>query len=99
MPANKAQFVAKLSENTGLSTAQAEAVTNALPETLGEWLKEHGADAPGSFVGEIDGGLRLELTRTPIPTPHWNLGIELTATGLDDFGEGSGRFGLPVENA
>lgn len=99
MSANKAQFIAKLAENSGLTLAQAEAATNAMPETLGEWMKEYGAVSPGSFVGELDGGIRLEMSRSVTPAPHWEVRASFTAGGLADFGDGSARFGLPVENA
>lgn len=99
MSASKSQFISTLSAKAGITLAEAEAATNALPEALGEWLKANGAVSPGSFVGEIDGGLRLEMSRTMTPAPHWTLDIKMTASGLTDFGDGSARFGLPVENA
>lgn len=99
MSANKSQFISKLAENSGLTLAQAESATNALPETFGEWLKESGAVSPGSFIGEIDGGLRFEMSRTMTPSPHWAVDVKFTASGLADFGDGATRFGLPVENA
>ncbi len=97
MAANKTQFIDVLAHLTGLTNAQAENVTNKLPDALGIWLKNNGATAPGQFIGEMDGGLRLELNRQANPN-QWNLNTTLTGSGLIDFGDGSDRFGLPVVN-
>ncbi len=99
MAANKAQFIAILSVKAGISLAEATAATNALPEALGEWMKVNGATAPGQFVGEMDGGLRLVMSRDVAPAPHWEIKATLTDAGLTDFGDGAARFGLVVENA
>jgi len=99
MAATKAQFIATLSAKAGITIAEATAAVNAMPEAFGEWLKENGAVAPGSFIGEIDGGLRLEMSRAMTPAPHWTVDVKFTAAGLNDFGDGATRFGLPVENA
>lgn len=99
MSANKSQFIAKLAAKSGLTLAQAEAATNALPEALGEWMKDGGASGPGTFTGDIDDSLSLNMTRTMSPNPHWILKTTLAPGGLTDFGNGSLRFGLPVENA
>lgn len=98
MSANKAQFINILSAKAGISIAEATAATNALPEAFGEWLKTNGA-GPGSFTGEIDGGLKFDMARTMTPAPHWTVDVKFTASGLSDFGDGATRFGLPVENA
>ena len=97
--ADKAQFIAVLSAKAGISIAEATAATNALPEAFGEWLKTHGAAAPGIFSGEIADGLKFDMARTMTPAPHWTVDIKLTAGGLNDFGDGAARFGLAVENA
>lgn len=99
MAADKTQFIAILASKAGITIAEATAATNALPEALGEWMKTHGPVAPGHFVGEMDGGLRLELLRDAAPAPHWELKTTLTNSGLGDFGDGNLRFGLVVENA
>lgn len=99
MAANKSQFIAKLAEKSGLTLAQAEAATNAMPETFGEWLKESGASGSGSFSGEIADGFKMEMSRTTSPSPHWTLKTTLTPGGLTDFSDGATRFGLVVENA
>lgn len=101
MAANKAQFIAALETAAGISTAEATAATNALPEALGAWMKDNGAGAPGSgtYSGEIADGLKLEMTRTTQPAPHWVVKVTFTAGGLTDYGDGAARFGLAVENA
>lgn len=95
--AAKTQFIDVLAHLTGLTNAQAETVVNKLPDALGIWLKNNCATAPGQFIGEMDGGLRLELNRQANPN-QWNLNTTLTGSGLIDFGDGSDRFGLPVVN-
>lgn len=96
--ANKAQFIDTLAHRTSLDAAQAEEVTNALPEIFGEWLRSFGANPQGgAYSGEISGGLKFDLVRQQNPN-QWNLNITLTADGLNDFGNGSDRFGLPVVN-
>lgn len=98
MSANKAQFIDTLDHRTSISAAQAEEVVNALPEVLGEWLRSFGANPQGgSYAGEIAGGLKFDLVRQQNPN-QWNLKVTLTADGLNDFGNGSDRFGLPVVN-
>lgn len=99
MSANKAQFIATLAAKSGLSVADATAAANALPETFGEWLKTHGASGPGYYSGDIDGSFHMHLSRDIAPTPHWELSMRFQDAGLDDFGNGSDRFGLPVVNA
>lgn len=98
MPANKAQLAIILAAKSGLTQPQTEAALNALPEAIGQWLLDHGADAPGVFNGEVDANLSVGLSRTPTPTPRWILKLEPLAAFLDDFGNGSARFGLPVVN-
>lgn len=98
MSATKTEFIAKLAAKSGLTLAQAEAATNALPEAFGEWLHDGGASGPGSFTGEIDDNFKMNMTRTMSPNPHWILQTSLAPGGLTDFGNGSARFGLPVEN-
>ncbi len=96
--ANKAQFIDTLDHRTSLTAAQAEEVTNALPDVFGEWLRSFGANPQGgAYNGEIAGGLKFYLVRQANPN-RWNLNITLTADGLNDFGNGSDRFGLPVVN-
>ena len=99
MSATKPQFIAKLAAKSGLTLAQAESATNAIPETLGEWIREHGTNGPGSYSGVMDGGLQLNMNRAPTPAPHWNLEIKMTSDGLSDYGNADSRFGLVVENA
>lgn len=99
MAANKAEFIAILSAKAGITIAEATAATESLPEAFGEWLKTHGASAPGQFNGSIEDGLNLEMTRSVTPAPHWTLKVTMSANGLNDFGDGAARFGLAVENA
>lgn len=99
MSANKAQFIATLASKAGIALADAQAATDALPEALGQWLKDYGAGAPGEFSGEIENGMAFSMGRDTAPAPHWEVRASFTAGGLADFGDGSSRFGLPVENA
>lgn len=96
--ANKAQFIQKLSAVSGLSIADATAAVNALPEAAGAWLREYGTNGSGSYTGTVEGGLSFSMQRTPTPTPAWIVQVTLTPDGLTDFGDGSDRFGLPVQN-
>lgn len=98
MAANKAQLDQILSNATGVPLTETAKVTSALPDSLGKWLKENGAGAPGTFAGEAS-GLQLSMTRAAAPTPHWSLKIDGTNTFLDDYGDTAARFGLAVENA
>jgi len=99
MAANKAQFIDILSAKAGISIAEATAATNALPESLGEWIRVNGSVGSGLYSGTIDDGLKLDMTRSATPTPHWSVKATFTPSGLDDFGDGANRFGLVVENA
>ncbi len=99
MSANKAQFVATLASKAGITLADAQAATEALPEALGQWLKDYGAGAPGEFSGEIENGMAFSMGRDTAPAPHWAVKVGFTTAGLADFGDGTYRFGLPVQNA
>jgi len=98
MSATKAQLDQILSASTGVALANVAQVTSALPDALGKWMKENGSVAPGTFSGDAS-GIKLEMTRAASPSPHWKLDVDGSPAFLDDYGDGSGRFGLPVQNA
>jgi len=96
--ANKAQLAIILAAKSGITVAQAYDALTALPEATGEWMKNHGANGPGVFTGEIDGNISFGMTRTMTPTPRWILKVEPLPAFLADFGDGTARFGLEVVN-
>lgn len=83
--------------NSGLSESQAEQAVNALPETCGRFTRDYGAAGPGQYNAGYPGGFQFAMTRQANPT-QWNLKITFDADALNDFGNGSDRFGLPVVN-
>ena len=97
MAANKTQLIAILAENSGLTLAQAEAFLNALPESYGEWMRNHGAEPGPTYIGD-DGNFTLSMSRVPPPGAAWVLKLEPRASFLADYGNGDERFGLPVTN-
>jgi hypothetical protein len=98
MAANKQQLDDIISHRTGLPLADVAAVTDALPDAFGEWMKDNGSTGSGLFEGEAF-GLELKMTRTGTPAPgQWLLSFEAAQDFLTDFGDGSSRFLLPVVN-
>jgi hypothetical protein len=98
MPGTKQDFVRILALNSGLTEAQAEQAVNALSETCGRFTRDYGATGPGAYSAGVAGNLQFTLNRQANPS-QWNLNITLDADGLNDFGNGTDRFGLPVVNA
>ncbi len=97
MAAKKTDLVRLLALNSGLTEAQAEAALDAIPETAGRWVRDYGATGLGAYSAGVPGNLQFSLNRQANPN-QWNLNITLDADGLNDFGNGSDRFGLPVVN-
>lgn len=93
----KQDFVRLLALNSGLTDAQAEQAVNALPETCGRFVKDYGATGPGNYTAGFQNFFQFSMNRQPSPA-QWNLNITLDADALNDFGNGSDRFGLPVVN-
>lgn len=97
MPGTKQDFVRLLALKSGLTDAQAEAALDALPDTLGRWTRDYGANGPGAYSAGVSGNLQVQMTRQLNPA-QWNLNLTFDSAGLTDFGDGSDRFGLPVVN-
>jgi hypothetical protein len=94
--ANKAQLISRLAIIAGITTNDATAAIDNLPEALGEWMREDGNNGNGTYSGAIEGGLEFEMTRQPNP-PQFNLVVSASDDFLTDFGNGSTRFGLQVK--
>ncbi len=97
MPGTKQDFIRLLALKSGLTDAQAELAVNALVDTCGRFVKDYGATGPGNYTAGYPGGPQFVMNRQANPN-QWNLNITFDADALNDFGDGSDRFGLPVVN-
>ena len=94
---SKQDFTRLLALKSGLTEPQAAAAVDALVDTCGRYVKDYGANGPGSYIAGFPAFLQFAMTRQASPA-QWALNITLDAAALADFGDVSDRFGLPVVN-